>query len=231
MGGDIQVESRVDEGSTFRFSTILRRSEGDSGAAAPIRRLSGVRILGIVAHAMSRAILERQLAPEGCDIEVADSARAGLARYRAMLAQDRPPAAVVIDQVLDDHDGLWLAAAIRESAAPPPSVILLASLACELRDEEIALVDRVIAKPAKTQILVRALAALTQQGRPSTPSDSSSSYEAAPALLGTRVLLAEDHLGQSEARLPASPAHGRSRCKSPPTESRFCPRSPKGTSM
>jgi PAS domain S-box-containing protein len=194
MGGDIHVESRVDEGSTFRFSTILRRSEGDSGAAAPIRRLSGVRILGIVAHAMSRAILERQLAPEGCDIEVADSARAGLALYRAMLAQDRPPAAVVIDQVLDDHDGLWLAAAIRESAAPPPSVILLASLACELRDEEIALVDRVIAKPAKTQILVRALAALTQQGRPSTPSDSSSSYEAAPALLGTRVLLAEDHL-------------------------------------
>jgi len=52
-------------------------------------------------------------------------------------------------------------------------------------------VDRVVTKPAKTRVLVRALIALTQNGKPARWPRSGAE---APALLGLRVLLAEDHL-------------------------------------
>jgi PAS domain S-box-containing protein len=191
MGGGIQVESEVGRGSTFRFSTSFKRSDGETGAHA-VKRLSGVRVLGVVAHASGRRALERQLVPEGCEVECAADARGGLELYRAMLAQDRPPVAVVMDHDLEDHDGLWLASAIRECPAPPPSFILLTSLSCDLEDAQLAGVDRVVTKPAKTRVLVRALTALTQNGRPSAP--AADAAPEAPALLGMRVLLAEDHL-------------------------------------
>jgi PAS domain S-box-containing protein len=192
MGGGIQVSSEVGRGSTFRFSGSFKRSDAESSRADAVRRLSGLRVLGVVAHAGGRRALVRQLVPEGCEVECAVDAREALKLYRAMLASDRPPAAVLMDLDLEDHDGLWLASAIRECPAPPPSFILLTSLSCDLEDAQLRRFDRVITKPAKTRILVRALTALTQNGRPSAP--HADAVPEAPALLGMRVLLAEDHL-------------------------------------
>ncbi len=190
MGGGIEVESEVGRGSVFRFSASFERSEGETGTAAA-KRLPGVRVLGVVAHAGGRRALERQLVPEGCEFECAADARGGLELYRAMLARDRPPAAVVMDHDLKDPDGLWLACAIRELSAPPPAFIMLTPLSCDLKDAQMAGIDRIVTKPAKTRVLVRALAALTQNGRPSAPHVDAAPE--APALLGMRVLLAEDH--------------------------------------
>jgi PAS domain S-box-containing protein len=192
MGGDIHVTSAVGQGSTFRFRTALQRS-GDGSGLAPAGRLAGLRVLLVVAHAAGRRILERRLAAEGCEIELAGNARGGLERYRFLLAQDRAPLAVVMDRILEDHDGLWLASSIRGCAAPPPSLILLASLRCELKDDQLALIDRVVAKPVKIDVLVRALTALTQNGPVGALPAAEPRADEAPALLGMNVLLAEDH--------------------------------------
>ena len=168
MGGGIEVASEVGRGSSFRFCTSFNRSDGEPGAET-VRPLCGVRVLGVVAHASGRRVLERQLVPQGCEFQCAAAAQSALALYREMLAQDRPPAAVVMDQDLPDHDGLWLSRAIRECAFPPPSFILLAPLSFDLKDTNTAWADRVVTKPAKTRVLVRALTALTQHGRPNAP--------------------------------------------------------------
>jgi CheY-like chemotaxis protein len=53
------------------------------------------------------------------------------------------------------------------------------------------LIDRVVTKPAKTGVLVRTLAELTQIGGPRITSNDAA--PAAPALSGLRILLAEDN--------------------------------------
>ena len=65
-----------------------------------------------------------------------------------------------------DHDGYWFASQIRRLHTPPPGLILLRQLSRADKDLDQSLFDRVINKPAKPTLLVRALAQLTQPRAP-----------------------------------------------------------------
>jgi CheY-like chemotaxis protein len=188
MGGAIEVDSTPGQGSTFRFAVRLRL--GGVSAGESTNQLAGLRVL-IVGHPSNRGILERQLTPQGCELSFRSTAEEGLAQYRAMLAADRPPAAVVIDYDLSDRSGTWVAAEIRATAAPPAALILLTSLSTSISEAETRQIDRVVTKPAKTSALVRALAELTQVDRPAIGAGSAAA--GAPVLSGMRILLAEDN--------------------------------------
>jgi two-component system, sensor histidine kinase and response regulator len=190
MGGTIEVDSTPGQGSTFQFAIYLQ--PGDAPVASEVaNQLVGVPVLIVVARASNRQLLARQLSPEGCRLNFASTASEGLAQYSAMLAADHPPAAIIVDHDLGDHSGTWFAAAVRDAGAPPAPLIMLCPLSNPLPDAELRLIDRVVAKPAKAAVLVRALAELTKPGaaRAEIPALAS------PALVysGTRILLAEDN--------------------------------------
>ena len=190
MGGTIEVDSTPGQGSTFRFAVCLQ--QGKAMIASEVaNQLAGQRVLIVVKHGSNRRIIDRQLTPEGCNLTFASTAEEGLERYREMLSGDRPPVAIIVDYELDDHKGPWLAAAIRESAAPPSSLILLTSLSTSLPDADLRLIDRVVTKPAKTAVLLRTLAELTQAGGNRIPARDTAPV--ALAFSGTRILLAEDN--------------------------------------
>jgi two-component system sensor histidine kinase/response regulator len=189
MGGSIEIESTPGQGSTFRFVVCLQQSDVAVGSEVA-NQLVGLRVLIVVGQRTSR-ILDRQLTPEGCSLTFASSAEEGLSQYRAMLGADQPPAAIIMDYELSDHGGPWLAAAIHACAAPPAALILLTSLSTSLSDAHMLLIDRVVTKPAKTAVLVRTLAELTQIARPSVP--ASDIGRVALAFSGMKILLAEDN--------------------------------------
>jgi hypothetical protein len=97
-----------------------------------------------------------------CEPYLAESAQEGLDYCRQCLGNGTPPAVVVLDQRTRDHEGVWLAAAIRDCAAPPPAMVLLQSLSSSITEAERNLFDRIITKPPKQAKLIRSLAEITQ---------------------------------------------------------------------
>jgi CheY-like chemotaxis protein len=189
MGGSIEVDSAVRCGSTFRLRVCLPQGGDQRGRARS--RLTGLRVLGVAEHPGNRRRLQQQLLPEGCQLTLATSAEDALSHYSALLAADRPPAAVITDYNLPQQNGAWLAAAIRACDAPPPAFLLLTSLSTSLPEDDARLVDRVIAKPARTDTLLRVLAELTRGAAASLPPAARNSPQ--PIFAGLRILIAEDN--------------------------------------
>jgi two-component system, sensor histidine kinase and response regulator len=191
MGGKIEVDSALEKGSTFRLTLRLPRAKNKT-PNADSNLLHGLSVLIVVAHPHNRQNLERQLTPQGCELTYANDAEEGLQKYLSMLAADRPAAAVIIDYQQPRQNGAWLAASIRAANAPPASLILLTSLAITLATDEMRLMDRVIAKPAKAAVLVQALASLTGKAR--VPAQSHSPTGVNSMFDGVRILVAEDNI-------------------------------------
>jgi len=100
---------------------------------------------------------------------------------------------VVVDHHLPDHNAAWLAQAIRGCGAPPPGLLLMRNLSGASSAMDKGLFDRVVHKPVKSAMLVRALTELQQVT--ATPSVSASSTAGVAGLKpGVRVLVADDNV-------------------------------------
>ncbi len=93
---------------------------------------------------------------------------------------------------MSDRDGTWLAAAIHDCPAPPPTLILMRSLSSCISDAERGLFDRFISKPPMHPMLIDLLAQLTQID---AAKSSSAPAVCSPCALraGIRVLVADDN--------------------------------------
>jgi signal transduction histidine kinase/DNA-binding response OmpR family regulator len=117
MGGEISVESEVDQGSTFRFSLRL----GMQKAPMPFRfprpeELLGKRVLVVDPNENNRTSLQGLLEECNCLFEAAHSGREAI-----MLAQARdqlPFDAVIIDNSLPDMEGMELGRRLKDMHLP-----------------------------------------------------------------------------------------------------------------
>jgi PAS domain S-box-containing protein len=207
MHGSIRVESTVGSGSTFKFDVRLQAGP----AVAPLRELDGLAVLLAVANARRRHSMERQLGFAGCDLASCGTASDAVERYRQLLGEGRPPAVIVFDDGFADHDGLWLARAVRDCGAPSPALLMLRSMSLGSQERDQDLIDRLVNKPVKTALLIRSLRELTGPGaRPAAAARPQDGLTARPAvvaaaadtagggaavgpLAGVRVLLADDN--------------------------------------
>jgi len=191
MGGSISAQSTVGVGTTFRVTVHLPWVNGPSVKPVPECR-AGLKVLVAVRHPRIRACLGRHLTAAGCRPVLAESDQLALDDYRRQLAEDVPPAVVIVDHALSDHDTTWLASRIRQFAAPPPGLILLRHLAHTPAEGDRTLFDRIINKPVKPSLLLRNVAELTQVGTPAVV-DEPAQPLVLPAKTALRVLLADDN--------------------------------------
>jgi PAS domain S-box-containing protein len=195
MGGAIGVESVQGKGSTFWFTSALRRQAAAQSAPLSLR---GHRVLTVDDNLTQCQVLQEQLQAWGLEADVTTSGEAALKLLPEGLTAGRRFDVAILDLNMPGMNGLELARSIRDRAATRDlPLILMSGVEASPDAAEIAALGfvRVLMKPIRQSLLfdsvMKALAGpqrpiATSKGdvRPSTANTTVSRT--------TRILLAED---------------------------------------
>jgi CheY-like chemotaxis protein len=163
MGGDIRVESRVGQGSTFWFELELPAVEAELPAGAPEWVVTGYRgprrkVLVVDDVAENRAVLVDMLVHLGFEMAEAANGCEGLIQ-----AQGLRPDLILMDIVMPEMDGLEATRRLRRLPDFKDVPIIAISASASMEDEEISLaagVNAFLPKPVDLDRLLPQVAVL-----------------------------------------------------------------------
>jgi DNA-binding NtrC family response regulator len=119
-GGTIEIDSKLNRGTTVRFLFPIRRSaDQPCSSAAPRAAPTGRRILVVEDEEPLRQILSAYLAVDHHEVETASGGSEGLAKFRC-----RRFDVVVTDRAMPDMSGDQLAASIKRLVPTQPVILL-----------------------------------------------------------------------------------------------------------
>jgi len=197
MGGELSAESVPGEGSTFRFTAVLRAVEG----SRPTRRQraglpDGLRVLVVDDNTTNRDIVRGYLGPRVAACDEAESGEDALVMLHTAANEGAPYALVIIDGTMPGMDGVDLVTAIRRTPSLRSARLLMLTSAATHRvvprDVE---VDAHLTKPVRRASLLETIAEVFDRGgRPRPLAEPAPRARRAPvAATGKRVLVAEDN--------------------------------------
>jgi two-component system sensor histidine kinase/response regulator len=158
MGGEIGLESRVGEGSTFWFTVQLEK--GVSRATSAQDTLAGRRVLLVSDHEKSGSIVAGYVRSWAMECETATTPAEGLAALDAAGAAGTPWDVVLVDHALAGNGGLDFARTVRSDASHlrvPLVLITALSSLCTSDVSESSLVTDVVTKPVSKSHLFDSL--------------------------------------------------------------------------
>jgi PAS domain S-box-containing protein len=163
-GGELQIESRLGEGTNIRLTFPAAPAPAPTGITAPAHPPAQrpLRILLIDDDPIILKSLRDILEQCGHFIGLADGGQRGIDAFRAACDGHEPFEVVITDLGMPHVDGRSVAAAVK-SLEPKTRVILLTGWGHRMlaENDAPANVDRVMGKPPKLAILRGALAELT----------------------------------------------------------------------
>lgn len=195
MGGTLEVESRVGEGSIFSFT--LRMQHGlnrpDSTKQRGMEVLRGKRALIVEDNVVSRQVIGRQLRAWGMD--AVESSNGGQAwDLLDSLTSDRAFDVAVVDMHMPGMDGIMFAQKLQNEPIALP-VVLLGNIGTRPAEQTANLWAAYLAKPIKfTSLEHRLVGIFHKEINIVDESNTSTTNMSLAASLPRRILLAEDHL-------------------------------------
>jgi len=201
MGGTLQVDSAVGQGSTFHFTITLTEADRLPGEEAPPpeRAPAALRVLVVEDNAVARELTVAMAQSCGWRVDQADSGAAALALVRARAAaQAAPYEVVIVDWHMPGMDGWQTLAQLRELVpeAQLPIAVMVTATGRELLPQrsaqEQARLHAFLIKPITAAMLSDAVAD-AQAGRGNLRASPRAAQTAQRALAGLRLLVVEDN--------------------------------------
>jgi two-component system, sensor histidine kinase and response regulator len=204
MGGEIEVASAPNSGSTFRFTLPMKTGALTLHPAMVCHPdLKDVHVLVVDDNATNRNILHQQIVSRGMRSGCAANAQEALEMLRKATATGDPYQLAILDMMMPEMNGLELARAIKDDpaiAALP--LIMLTSLSddCDSEALQQAGISSHLTKPVRQFQLYNCIAAVTRAtaGRVSPKKSAKIEVETPQMFAGTQVLIAEDNLVNQE---------------------------------
>jgi two-component system, sensor histidine kinase and response regulator len=203
MQGEIGVESRSGEGSTFWFTARFEKVDAEIKERYA-EDLSAVRALVVDDNSTNREILCHQIQLWKMQSSSAESGHEALQKLRQAAEGGRPFDLALLDVQMPGMDGLTLAREIKaDPSIAETKLVLLTSLghACSAEELRRADIQTFLVKPIKQSRLFDCLVTVMghaaaqeffpDSGRLRSPADF---VQAIPKAENARILLAEDNL-------------------------------------
>ncbi len=201
MGGEISVESRAGQGSTFRFSiavTPLARVEHDEVTSSDV--FEGCRILIVDDNATNREVFSRQIRIWGGDVTAVSGGREAIELMGQASDAGEDFSLVLLDMLMPDVSGEDVARMIRRESRWESTLIVMASSAGRLVTHT-TMAELGIAvslqKPVRQSQLRDTLARALGGRRPEQARPAGTSPVARPRpliLAGAHILVVEDNV-------------------------------------
>ena len=192
MGGEISLESKLGQGSTFRIGLPFQKDTSGETMTPQDELLTGLNVLIVDDNETNRQILNHQLRSRRVRTTEADSANTAMTLLQRQASTETPFQVVVLDCQMPDVDGLSLAKSIKDDLLfADVKIILLTSMGQPI-DSEVwkrSGIDSCLVKPVKqSRLLETIVRVLTgSEGRGVLP-------EAGPVeAKSLRILVAEDN--------------------------------------
>ena len=199
MGGEIWVESKPGQGTTFNFTAKFGLgTERVKKRLVPASDLHGMKILVVDDSATSRNILQDILASFSFNVTLAASAEEGLEEIQRA-DTDQPYELVIMDWKMPGMDGLEASEHIKNhrSLSKIPAIILVTAYGREeimQQAEEIGL-EGFLIKPVSPSVLFDTIMQAFGEGIPKTSrvAERDKEIENLKDIQGAQVLLVEDN--------------------------------------
>ncbi|MFA6132679.1 MAG: response regulator [Phycisphaerae bacterium] len=206
MGGQLWVESKLGQGSTFHFAVNLQAVENAPVETPPkeLSRLAGIRVLLVDDNATTRQILEEMLTGWNMRPTCADCGPAALeAIWRSNETHDTFDLAI-LDAGMPDMDGFALAKAIRRKDERAGMKIIMLTSAKEAptaqRRKELGISSHLI-KPISRSGLLKAIVTAVCPAETDGKADEPAGMTSTTGPRALQILVAEDNpVNQTLAR-------------------------------
>jgi CheY-like chemotaxis protein/HPt (histidine-containing phosphotransfer) domain-containing protein len=195
MGGEIEVESVPNIGSTFRFTVKLEKSPTSKRLPETLN-LAGRHVLVAEDNKTNRDILESFLKSWGVDVVASGNGKQALALLKADGEQGKPFDLAILDQVMPELGGQEVIRAIADTPGMDGMPCILLCSASGIAETGVPKAARVVSlsKPVRQSQLFDAMTSLLYIGLTKGPVSNTVERNIFPQFADKRLLLVEDNL-------------------------------------